>query len=270
MSWSDDRLLRAFYAVSFVGSVVIACSIVLGPVFLAPAKNILHETELSQDTSKTIFASFLFICVSTIATMPPYAAADCFGEYSQSVVEIKPRLDLWTTNSSFDSTAWSFPPHKRRVRFAPRHVVEVEYINLDGYTYEEVEACWYSHSDYEQFRQSRKIDCHEISSLFKGSAGSRLSSSEEDGDDRMCTTGLESPQESLECRLRIRDAVAAVLEEQNYQRCFYSCYYEYNVDFFAIAERYGNQVLYCAELARFRGEQQALDVHGLQPICCGA
>ena len=59
LSWSDDRLLRAFYAVSFVGSVVIACSIVLGPVFLAPAKNILHETELSQDTSKTIFASFL-------------------------------------------------------------------------------------------------------------------------------------------------------------------------------------------------------------------
>ena len=202
--------------------------------------------------------------------MPPYAAADNFGEYSQSVVEIKPRLDLWTTSSSFDNTAWSFPPTKKRVRFSPKPAVEVAYINLDEYTYEEVEACWFRRSDYQRFRQSRDVDCHEISSFSKGSASSGLSSPEEGEDERLCTTGLESPQESFMCRIRIRDAVSAVLEEQSYQRCYNSYYYAGNIDFFAIAERYGHQVVHCKELARFRGEQQALDVHGFQPICCGA
>ena len=197
--------------------------------------------------------------------MAPYSA-DNFGDYSQSQLEIKPRLDLWTSSTSFDNTAWSFPPTKRRVRFS-HESVEVLHISLDEYTYDEVEASWYRPADYQRFRKSRELECQGMLGLPRVSDS--LSFLEED-EGRLCTTGLETPQEYMECRLRIRDAVAAVLNEQHYQRCYNSYYYEENLDFLAIAARYGQEVLHCKQLARLRGEQQAFDVHGFQPICCGA
>jgi hypothetical protein len=173
-------------------------------------------------------------------------------EYSLPL-EFKPRLDLWSLSgsNSFDSLdkAWT-KPAKRSVRFASE-TKQIDYIHVNDLTYSEVEAAWYRPSDFRQFRKNREIDTHD------------MSLPQPRGGEIRCTAGLETPRESLECRYRIRDAVAVVLEEQKYQRAYSTgSYYDDdgdNFDALAIAERYGAYAFHCRELARYRGEEHALD-----------
>jgi hypothetical protein len=197
--------------------------------------------------------------------MPPLSNFDtCSTTTTTNVdyslpLEFKPRLDLWSLSgsSSFDSLdkAWAKQPAKRRsVRFASE-TTQIDYIHVNDLTYSEVEAAWYRRSDFRQFRMNREIDTHDMSLPQPPRGG---------GGEIRCTAGLETPQESLECRYRIRDAVAAVLEEQKHQRAYSTgSYYEDdcdNFDVFAIAERYGAYAFHCRELSRYRGEEQAMDV----------
>lgn len=129
------------------------------------------------------------------------------SSHANTTLELKPRLDLWSENSS----VWSLPsPHKNQgkgVRFSPRRNETYEIIHISEYSQEEKQNCWFSSEEKSDMRESRKesLACLERNQdLLK----------EEEYD------GLETSRESYFSMQRIRRAVHAVLDEQDDQRMF--------------------------------------------------
>jgi hypothetical protein len=136
-----------------------------------------------------------------------------------SAIEFKPRLGLW---ASFD--AWSQPklqegqPFQRRrrrnVRFARTLDKQtIEHTHLSDYTPEEKQACFFQRDDYKRMR------VHNNDTVDKMIHRMPLQENEE------CVTGLEArtPRDNMLCHQSIRQALFAVLDEQDDQWRFDGC-----------------------------------------------
>jgi hypothetical protein len=128
------------------------------------------------------------------------------SSYPNTSLELKPRLDLWSENSS----VWSLPSHKKQgkgVRFSPRKNETYEIIHISEYSQEEKKNCWFSSEEKSNMRENRK-EC--LACLERNQD---LPKEEE-------YEGLETSRESYFSMQRIRQAVHAVLAEQYDQKIF--------------------------------------------------
>eukprot|EP00980_Cylindrotheca_fusiformis_P000495 scaffold120_cov59-Cylindrotheca_fusiformis.AAC.11 len=133
---------------------------------------------------------------------------------SSTSLEVKPRLDLWSENSS----AWSLSSttttdtikarQTKGVRFSSRRNETFEIIHLSEYSKEEKNNCWYSKQEKESMKESRRT-CQRC-----------LEENQDLAPANECLDGLETPRESYFSMQRIRQAIHAVLAEQHDQRMF--------------------------------------------------
>lgn len=177
--------------------------------------------------------------------MPPLSSIENVQSLSQSQslpLELKPRLDLWSSPSC--PTSWSLPSKKKRsvVRFAPslEQVHEIEHIN--EFTPQEVQACWYNQEDFDRIRRSNN-------SVLAALETNRPLPQEES------SFGLETMtlSENMACQQRIRDAVRAVLDEQCDQLSFGG-----SLDPEYLALRYSAYSSYCKQAALLMGQRQSI------------
>jgi hypothetical protein len=165
--------------------------------------------------------------------MAPFSASD----NTFLPLEVKPRLDLWCNTKCL---SWS-QPKTRAVRFS-RNIEEVhEILHISEFSEEEVRACWYNRDDYSRIRSYN----HQVIDLIE----MRRPLPED-----QCKTGLETmtQYENFLCQQRIREAICAVLTEQDDQL------YEGHFDPEYLALRYSAHSSHCKEAARMMGQQQAV------------
>lgn len=166
--------------------------------------------------------------------MAPFSASDNVF----LPLEVKPRLDLWCNTKCLN---WSHEPKTRAVRFSRNIEVVHEIEHISEFSKEEVRACWYNRDDYSRIRSSN----HQVIDLIE----MRRPLPED-----QCKTGLETmtPYENFLCQQRIREAISAVLAEQDDQL------YEGHRDPEYMALQYSAQSSHCKEAARVMGQQHAV------------
>jgi len=131
--------------------------------------------------------------------------------FFNTAMEVKPRLDLWSENSSVWSLSSPSPdlnkPAKKSVRFSSRRNKTQTIIHISEFTPEEKKSCWYSRSEFTAMRKARD-DCTKC-----------LDRNQPLPEDE-AIEGLETSNESFFSIHRIRRAIHAVLAEQHDQRMF--------------------------------------------------
>ena len=151
--------------------------------------------------------------------------------------EVKPRLDLWSNTKCL---SWSLPK-TRAVRFSRNIEVVHEIEHISEFSEEEIRACWYNRDDYSRIRSCN----HQVIDLIELKCPLP---------EDQCKTGLETmtPYENFLCQQRIREAISAVLAEQDDQL------YEGHFDPEYLALRYSAHASHCKEAARMVGQQQSV------------
>jgi len=125
---------------------------------------------------------------------------------SDSNMEVKPRLDLWSGNTNI----WSLPtpqqtPKKKGVHFGDNQIHEI--IHISDYSAEEIQSCWYTRQERGQSVANRNA-C-----VARLDAGLNLPKDE-------AWEGLERTCETRQSMQHIAQAIHAVLGEQYDQRIF--------------------------------------------------
>jgi hypothetical protein len=174
---------------------------------------------------------------------------NCFIEF-----EFKPRAGTWASydawsqpkslTSSTEEQSQDQPRRRRRVRFASRQSNEIqEYMHVTEYTPEEKDACFYRRPDYQAMRT------HNAETLEKMTYRVALDESSE------CHFGLETrtPLENIRCHQLMRNAILAVLDEQDDQWRFDGCLHPE-----IIAARYSSHTWESQDRARCLGRSQSL------------
>ena len=164
-------------------------------------------------------------------------------------LEFKPTLNLWDSQTAYQTWSQQHEEQKRRnktVRFARTEKV-VDYIHASEYTAEEKEACWFQRSDYKRMR------AHNAATVEKMTYRAPLCEVDES------PVGLETrtPRENMLCHQAIRQAIFAVLDEQDDQMRFEGYL---NPDI--LAARYMSYTFACKDRAAWLGQAQAVSV------CC--
>jgi hypothetical protein len=180
--------------------------------------------------------------------MPPRSASENIDLSLQ--LDFKPRLNLWSEPPA-SSGIWSQQRNgKQKVSFGRNIRIRIiPYIHITELSSEEVQAAWYKRSDFRKFRTDTQA------TIDKLTHRQALDQDE-------CLFGLETltPRENFVCHQRIRNAISAVLDEQDDQMRYEGCY---NHEYLAALSR--SHSLNSTETARLIGERQAVKKQEVQP-----